>query len=202
MHILRPLAILALSPVLVLSCAAEAANVFYCGSAGDADIYAEVDNHLARSYVVMSGEYAAETGGASVTKLEHVSGTIYEGDDQKLVVIGNQAEFSDPSGSYSCSLSSKAELDRATSSVTFPDEGPFFSWGGKLRSGPSITAEQTDSLQMGEKVTLLERTEDMYQGFPWFKVATENAMIGYTWGGILCDQSGRTDGMFNENNCQ
>ena len=198
-------ALLALSAqALIATAQAAPGDVFYCGSAGDAEIYAELDaenSDLARTRVVMGGEYADASGGPIVTDLTRTSGTIYEGDGQKLIVIGDQAEYSDPSGTYSCSPSEASALAGPASPEAMP-EPAIVSWGGKLRSKPSTESKQTGSLQFGQRVTVVEKTGVMFQGFPWFEVATEGGKTGFTWGGILCDATGQTDGMFNENGCQ
>ena len=68
------------------------------------------------------------------------------------------------------------------------------SWGGVLRDGPGQNFCKVGSLQEGEPVTLMART-DVFEGdFPWFKIAFKDGKIGYQWGGILCSTgpSGRT----------
>lgn len=190
-------AILAASSV-ALSAHAAQDDVFYCGDAGDAEIYVEldaVDADLARLIVAISGENAIGSDGPSVTELKKTSGTIYEGEGSKFVVIGDQAEYSDASGVYACSPSETSPLNTSASSS-------IVSWGGKLRSKPSTEAKQTGSLQMGESVTVVEKTGVMFQDFPWFEVTTADGTTGFTWGGILCDKTGQTEGMFNENGCQ
>lgn len=183
-----------------LSAHAAPGDVFYCGDAGDAEIYVELDSAdtvLARLIVAIAGENAIDAGGPSVTELKKTSGTIYEGEGSKFVVIGDQAEYSDASGVYACSPSDHSPLN--TSASASPS---IVSWGGKLRSKPSTEAKQTGSLQMGESVTVVDKTGVMYQDFPWFEVTTSNGTTGFTWGGILCDKTGQTEGMFNENGCQ
>lgn len=60
------------------------------------------------------------------------------------------------------------------------------SWGGIVRSGPGQDYDQVASLDEGEQVTLMARTDVMWNGYPWFKIAYGNDKRGYQWGGILC----------------
>ena len=60
------------------------------------------------------------------------------------------------------------------------------SWGGVVRDGPGRKYRQTGSLKEGEPVTLMGRSDVVEDGFPWFKITTQNGQTGYQWGGILC----------------
>lgn len=60
------------------------------------------------------------------------------------------------------------------------------SWGGIVRDGPGQNYRKVDSLDEGQPVTLMGRTDVVENGFPWFKIAYEEEGNGYQWGGILC----------------
>jgi hypothetical protein len=60
------------------------------------------------------------------------------------------------------------------------------SWGGIVRDGPGQDHRKLDSLNEGEPITLLERTDVVVDGYPWFKISFRGGRIGYKWGGILC----------------
>ncbi len=60
------------------------------------------------------------------------------------------------------------------------------SWGGIVRDGPGQNYGKIASLDEGEQVTLMGRTEVMEGEYPWFKIAYDDGKIGYQWGGILC----------------
>lgn len=61
------------------------------------------------------------------------------------------------------------------------------SYGGRVRNAPNLNGQQIASTQEGDDVTLLERTNSMYEGYPWFLIRIENSgQIGYQWGGIIC----------------
>lgn len=60
------------------------------------------------------------------------------------------------------------------------------SWGGVVRAGPGQSYKKLDSLEEGQSVTLMARTDVMEDGYPWFKIAYEDDSRGYQWGGILC----------------
>lgn len=60
------------------------------------------------------------------------------------------------------------------------------SWGGNVRTGPSTGAAWVASLKEGEAVTLMERTGEVMNGYPWFRIKFRGNQTGYKWGGILC----------------
>jgi hypothetical protein len=60
------------------------------------------------------------------------------------------------------------------------------SWGGIVRDGPGQSYRKVDSLDEGDPVTLMARTDVFENGFPWFKIAYGDGGSGYQWGGILC----------------
>ena len=60
------------------------------------------------------------------------------------------------------------------------------SWGGIVRDGPGQQYRKLDSLDEGEDITLMARSDVFENGFPWFKIAYRDGQIGFKWGGILC----------------
>lgn len=60
------------------------------------------------------------------------------------------------------------------------------SWGGIVRDKPGKQYRQIDSLEEGEEITLMGRSDVMEDGYPWFKIAYRDGKIGFKWGGILC----------------
>lgn len=60
------------------------------------------------------------------------------------------------------------------------------SWGGIVRSGPGQGYDKVTSLDEGDPVTLMARTDVTWNGYPWFKIAYGNDKRGFQWGGILC----------------
>jgi hypothetical protein len=60
------------------------------------------------------------------------------------------------------------------------------SWGGIVRDGPGQTYRKVDSLEEGQQVTLMGRSDVIENGFPWFKIAYGDDGKGFQWGGILC----------------
>lgn len=60
------------------------------------------------------------------------------------------------------------------------------SWGGVVRDKPGKQYRQIDSLEEGEEITLMGRSDVMEDGYPWFKIAYRDGKIGFKWGGILC----------------
>ena len=78
--------------------------------------------------------------------------------------------------------------------ATFPIDAA--SWGGKVRAGPGTNFRHQDSLQEGNKVTLLENTGVMFNGYPWFRIRYQRRYTGYQWGGILCGIDAPIEGVF------
>lgn len=69
------------------------------------------------------------------------------------------------------------------------------SWGGHLRAGPGQTFKSLGALAEGQPVTILERTDILFQEYPWFRIRTA-AGEGFTWGGILCAIDTPIDGVY------
>ncbi len=70
------------------------------------------------------------------------------------------------------------------------------SYGGIVRAEASMNSSKLMSLKYGEKVTLVERTEVIKDGYHWFKVQSQSGLIGYQWGGLLCSFSNKSVGAF------
>jgi len=69
------------------------------------------------------------------------------------------------------------------------------SWGGVVRSGPGMKFKKRASLKEGEWITLLERTNKMMNGYPWFKIKYRGR-VGFKWGGILCSVGTQVEGTY------
>lgn len=76
---------------------------------------------------------------------------------------------------------------QASPDVDFPQPG--YSYGGKVRSGPSMNHRHIGSLNEGDKILILNGTGAMMNGYEWFKIRYRNGKIGYQWGGIMCAQN-------------
>ncbi|MEP0521401.1 MAG: MliC family protein [Hyphomicrobiales bacterium] len=61
------------------------------------------------------------------------------------------------------------------------------SWGGIVRSGPGMHHEKLGSLYEGQKITVLHRTHEIMNGYPWMAIEFgDYKQRGYQWGGIIC----------------
>ena len=69
------------------------------------------------------------------------------------------------------------------------------SWGGKVRSGPSMQSRQVGSLRNGDPVQLLEDTGVFMNGYPWWRIQYRNGRRGFQWGGILCGYDNPINGI-------
>jgi hypothetical protein len=86
----------------------------------------------------------------------------------------------------------------AASQAAAPDDFPVVagSWGGIVRDGPGQSYRKVDSLDEGQEVTLMARTDVVENGFPWFKIAYGKDERGYQWGGILCSAGAERPDLF------
>lgn len=73
---------------------------------------------------------------------------------------------------------------------------PAGSWGGVVREGPGKQYRQIGSLDEGEAITLMGRSDVVEDGFPWFKIAYRGGKTGYKWGGILCSTGAERPDVF------
>ncbi len=76
------------------------------------------------------------------------------------------------------------------------DLGPAASLGGNVRGGPAIGADRIASLARGDGVILIQRTDEMLNGYPWFFIQLADGREGYQWGGIICGVDGPVEGVF------
>lgn len=61
------------------------------------------------------------------------------------------------------------------------------SWGGIVRTGPGMHHEKMGSLYEGQQVTILGRTNEIMNGYPWMMIEYgDYRQRGYQWGGIIC----------------
>ncbi len=70
------------------------------------------------------------------------------------------------------------------------------SWGGVVRDGPGQQYAKVDSLDEGERITLMGRTDAIENGYPWFKIVYRDSGTGYKWGGILCSTGAERPDLF------
>ena len=81
-------------------------------------------------------------------------------------------------------------------SQAYANELKIGSWGGNVRSGPSMDYPIIGSLKNGDPVVLLEKKEPASNGFNWFKITHGNGQVGYQWGGILCGFNNNVNGTY------
>lgn len=86
---------------------------------------------------------------------------------------------------YSVDCLQQAYQQRTLNLHTFiPRES--ISQGGKLRDKPSLESKVVGLTQEGQAIRILEKTEVVFNDYPWFKVEFEG-LTAYQWGGLLCD---------------
>lgn len=73
-----------------------------------------------------------------------------------------------------------------------PREGR--SLGGNWRAAPSIEGSRLGGLADGTPVTILENAGNPLDGYDWFAIEV-NGRRGFQWGGILCSDGTRLEGL-------
>ncbi len=137
-----------------------------------------------------------------LTEAVSASGARYTGGGYELHGKGTAWTLMRPgSGSVNCATASGSRPIQnaqptpppATIPTTLPGQAGVHirfphrarSFGGKVRSGPSMETRKTASLREGEAITLLENTGQRMGEHDWFKIRFRGR-IGYHWGGIMC----------------
>jgi hypothetical protein len=102
--------------------------------------------------------------------------------DKPVVASGDQASV---------------ELTAASSTMTFPREA--VTQGGAVREGPAMKSTLVDTLNQGDKITIIEDTGQSMNGFNWYKIKYQGGK-GYHWGGLICVQGEAIPGVLS--NCR
>lgn len=71
-----------------------------------------------------------------------------------------------------------------------------FALGGNVRSGPGTQYDKTDSLNYGEPIAIVSRTDVQYQDYEWFEIEYSEGLRGYMWGGIMCSNALHIIGLY------
>ena len=229
MHTIIKQSLTALATIAALGAPAYAANgqLYGCGEAGDAEVYVEIDlfnQAIARYYVVIQGDNALIAGPPEPLHMRAASTSgdpMWAGEGVTFSITGSMGRLQEADMRFDCEVIDRARFMAPPTPPVSPDPRPedvygsdgdswtqtpvsasVTSWGGSIRSGPGTEYDKLGSLPLGADVTLLGRTDRLYQGMPWFAVETSGGKTAYIWGGILCDRSGETEGTFNMNDCQ
>ena len=68
--------------------------------------------------------------------------------------------------------------------------------GGRLRAGPGTDFAIAGALEAGTPVTIVENVGNEFRGFDWFEIEYGDGQRAFTWGGILCSDGEKADGVF------
>ncbi|MEO1702399.1 MAG: SH3 domain-containing protein [Pseudomonadota bacterium] len=68
--------------------------------------------------------------------------------------------------------------------------------GGRLRAGPGTDFAIAGAIETGTPVKILENVGNTFRGFDWFEIEYGDGQRAFTWGGILCSDGEKTDGIF------
>ena len=107
----------------------------------------------------------------------------------KTALVGTGGQFDDECQETTAATNTPPPKQ----ALTFPRKAK--SWGGIVRKGPGTNYRKAASLKEGEWVTLLERTSEIMNGYPWFKIKYRGK-TGYKWGGILCSVGAHVEGTY------
>ena len=85
----------------------------------------------------------------------------------------------------------EGETQAAPPQTPHPRRSTTFPWwpapgAASCATGRGKSIARSNSLDEGDEVTLMARTEVMKDGYPWFKIGFGDDQQGYQWGGILC----------------
>ena len=70
------------------------------------------------------------------------------------------------------------------------------SYGGIVRSGPSMEHPRVASLKYMQKLIIVKKDTNKWNGYNWFKIKSLSGIVGYQWGGILCSDKNKQAGIY------
>jgi hypothetical protein len=70
------------------------------------------------------------------------------------------------------------------------------SYGGIVRSGPSMEYPRIASLKYMQKLIIVKKDTHKWNGYNWFKIKSLSGIVGYQWGGILCSDKSKQVGIY------
>ncbi|QYX56748.1 SH3 domain-containing protein [Roseovarius sp. SCSIO 43702] len=188
---------LALAPVAFSAAAAERAD-YRCTAMGDGayrvTLAGDEPDRAVAVYVLNVG--GARSGEIVLERAVAGSGFLYRGEGLEFRGEGEVATLSDGELEATCVIYEAGE-DEADGAADEPGEvsGPAMALGGNVRTGPGTQHDKIGRLTRGTEITLVERTDAMLDGHPWFRVTLPNGRDGFVWGGILCAPEGGVAGL-------
>lgn len=105
-----------------------------------------------------------------------------------------------PQGNTSAGAAPATSNPPPSSNQTATGSGGFAakSWGGVVRSAPSMDSKRMASLTEGERISVIESSGVVMNGYPWFKIRYRGNKTGYQWGGIICPIGKPVQGTFQQ----
>lgn len=130
-------------------------------------------------------------------------GVLYNGVDGYLNVFlqaqfypkGEKARVYLGSEQFECTYPSlKPKVKTPPAEITYTGR----SLGGKVRDGASMSGRQIASLYEGDPITILNDSGVEMNGYDWFEIKFKNGKTGYQWGGIMCSDNLKIDGIYEQ----
>ncbi|NRA88354.1 MAG: DUF4189 domain-containing protein [Rhizobiales bacterium] len=72
------------------------------------------------------------------------------------------------------------------------------SLGGKIRKGPGIQHMQIGSSFFDNPIKIIANTGILFNGYNWFEIIYAGNIKGYQWGGIMCSDNTKINGIFQK----
>lgn len=161
-----------------------------CSVAGGFNMTVTVDGGNARAMLHDPfGGHRMTASGGGVVRGTRADGTPVAFDEGRQVLFVESERFN-------CRMMvADNELDRGRNeTLNINHQG--YSLGGKLRDGPGTGFRQVGSLVEGTGITILTNTGVRVDGYDWFEIVTAAGARGYQWGGIMCSNGSRLDGIY------
>ncbi len=152
------------------------------------------------SRVVQSAEATAQAGVNSIEPLvpsiETVPAETAVSDvaSESVTVVDEQVAAlpADVDAETTGSVELAPDTSQTAASTTLTGQ----SRGGRLRAGPGTDFAIAGALEAGTPVTIVENVGNEFRGFDWFEIEYGDSQRAFTWGGILCSDGEKADGVF------
>lgn len=179
-------------------------EVFECDAIGDGHYIVAIPGGNAREawayYKFGSNPVNPRDG----MKMLLVSDDFYEGKDTSFTYGMRQGLLSDLNASIAvqcyrndrlASPYSGTVAQKSSKTNLHPAGQKGKALGGNMRTGPGTKYAKKASVGAGTNLTIIGNSGVRLDGYDWFEVQLNNGNRGFIWGGILCSEGQRLDGI-------